>query len=729
MNTLVENDRRFLNHGFTSPAADIKYYGLMNQGATCYLNSVLQVLFMTKEFKEAVERHTSENPDTECFELHLKNLFEDLKRYNPVYTFNITKKLGIKNVFEQRDAAEYFEKILSLMSSKAMQIFHGELTHTIKCSECRTETNTDGPFWHLPLALVDSSSEDYSVVDGIEKFFSTSEVSGENQMYCEKCDDKADATFKSLMTHHPDVLMLQLKRFEFDYRYMAYVKINHFVNIPFTLQIPENQIYELYAVVDHFGNLRSGHYTATIKSDDNDIWYKFDDARVSRLDYQPFQVDNAERSQTAHLLFYRKKKTDAADTCTQDTREMSTSEGLPMDISDNVEQLQDAVKIRENHEGGEKVEVSNDTAEAVSIDRYEEKESRDMHSFGSRQVKMMRVEEEDMGGKTGADDQAKKRKVFSVETHTDQNVGDQSNYNGGLDDVTQKISQEHVEGDVRQNIPYISDFKQDVSGGHGYFNKQDDMSNTQMTEEDGKTGDSQSKKRKSSIKYLNKNDKEYEDNVHICQNIYEDQEGKQKQYYDLEPVGVDTQGEEERMEINVKGNKERKTGDDESASGSVTLLYVLRSEDFNNRRDSDGKQNMPKDNQGISNTFCKRHQQQREQKRGDNEQRVGPSQKQQHFSQGVEYPNNVKQEISVTTHKDVGMEKQAKEQNENIQNREDSSSRQAGLAGRGRLTENQRVGSDEKARHVNSQPNARSGLREDTMDVKDGTKQKKILLK
>lgn len=97
MNTLVENDRRFLNHGFTSPAADIKYYGLMNQGATCYLNSVLQVLFMTKEFKEAVERHTSENPDTECFELHLKNLFEDLKRYNPVYTFNITKKLGIKN--------------------------------------------------------------------------------------------------------------------------------------------------------------------------------------------------------------------------------------------------------------------------------------------------------------------------------------------------------------------------------------------------------------------------------------------------------------------------------------------------------------------------------------------------------------------------------------------------------------------------------------------------------
>lgn len=88
--------------------------------------------------------------------------------------------------------------------------------------------------------------------------------------------------------------MLLLKRFEFDYNYMQYVKINCSVDVPRTLQIPEvhpwcdffhcssdqSHTYELYAVVHHFGDLRGGHYTATIKSQDDGRWYEFNDARV-----------------------------------------------------------------------------------------------------------------------------------------------------------------------------------------------------------------------------------------------------------------------------------------------------------------------------------------------------------------------------------------------------------------------------------------------------------------
>ncbi|XP_078020828.1 ubiquitin carboxyl-terminal hydrolase 50-like [Epinephelus lanceolatus] len=202
------------------------------------------------------------------------------------------KPLGIKRVYEQQDAAECFEKILGLTSPEASKIFRGQLTRTTECSTCLSETKSDGAFWHLPLELVESYSEDYSVVNGIEEFFRDLDLSGENQMYCDECDDKSDAKIKCAIKDHPEVLMLLLKRFEFDYQYMAYVKINCTVAVPYTLQIPGNQTYELYAVVDHSGDLRSGHYTATIKSQDNDQWYNFSDSRVTLCDYQPFQVDN-----------------------------------------------------------------------------------------------------------------------------------------------------------------------------------------------------------------------------------------------------------------------------------------------------------------------------------------------------------------------------------------------------------------------------------------------------
>ncbi|XP_039997338.1 probable ubiquitin carboxyl-terminal hydrolase creB [Xiphias gladius] len=310
-----------------SPPAD-RYHGLFNQGATCYLNSVLQVLFMTKDFREAVERLPCADRDTERLDPHLKALFVALKR-GTANTVRITKTLGIKRVWEQRDAAEYFEKILSRTSPEASQIFQGLLTHKDTCSTCGTETKTDGPFWNLPIALADSDNQDYyCVMDGIEKFFRASDASGDNQLYCDHCDAKADVTNKFEIKRHPDVLMLLLKRFTFDYRLMRHVKTKCNVKVPYTLRIPENQTYELYAFVEHFGSLKGGHYTATVKSqDENDeMWYNFNDTCVTSLDQQPFQAHNDEKSQYAYLLFYRKTTMPAAETSTDDTSEVSTPE-------------------------------------------------------------------------------------------------------------------------------------------------------------------------------------------------------------------------------------------------------------------------------------------------------------------------------------------------------------------------------------------------------------------
>lgn len=50
------------------------------------------------------------------------------------------------------------------------------------------------------------------------------------------------------------------------------------------MYVDQSQIYELYAVVEHSGDLRGGHYRAVIKSkDEGDDWFVFDDRSVMKV--------------------------------------------------------------------------------------------------------------------------------------------------------------------------------------------------------------------------------------------------------------------------------------------------------------------------------------------------------------------------------------------------------------------------------------------------------------
>ncbi|XP_032439409.1 ubiquitin carboxyl-terminal hydrolase 17-like protein C isoform X1 [Xiphophorus hellerii] len=286
----------------------VKYRGLVNHGATCYLNSVLQVLFMTEEFRGAVT-----SPSVADIDHLLKELFEELQKGTlSADPYNILRALEVSNVCEQQDAAEYFERILRKTSGNAATIFHGRLSHRTKCLNCKVQTDSEGPFWHLPLELEDSPGGNYSVENGINQFFTQTIFNGDNQIYCDECDAKVDATREYVITRHPDVLLLMLKRFDFSYQWMSYIKIHCIADVPHTIRIPESQIYELYAVVEHSGDLRGGHYRAVIKSkDEGDDWFVFDDRSVMKLGINPFPDNvNVVQSRDAYLLFYRKKVAD-----------------------------------------------------------------------------------------------------------------------------------------------------------------------------------------------------------------------------------------------------------------------------------------------------------------------------------------------------------------------------------------------------------------------------------
>ncbi|XP_048041706.1 uncharacterized protein si:ch211-212k18.13 isoform X2 [Megalobrama amblycephala] len=239
---------------------EVQYNGLKNQGATCYLNAVLQCLFMTPEFREAVESYKAPG---DCGEenllLQLQKLFTQLSEKTAT-TGEITKSLGIRSVFEQQDAVEYYRKILKAVG-----------THASKEKSLKT-------------------------------FFEHSKLEEDDWMYCEGCERKTETETWSEIHEYPTVLALHLKRFDFDYIQMRYEKNECRLDVPLSLPEENNRPrYDLYAVINHKGGYSGGHYDTVIRSYENGIWYRFDDYTVTQT-----SESSLENSSLPYMLMYRK---------------------------------------------------------------------------------------------------------------------------------------------------------------------------------------------------------------------------------------------------------------------------------------------------------------------------------------------------------------------------------------------------------------------------------------
>ena len=58
-------------------------------------------------------------------------------------------------------------------------------------------------------------------------------------------------------------------------------------------------IYDLYGVVNHFGNMAGGHYTAFVLS--HGEWYEYDDSSVEKV------TESAVKTRNAYCLFYKRR--------------------------------------------------------------------------------------------------------------------------------------------------------------------------------------------------------------------------------------------------------------------------------------------------------------------------------------------------------------------------------------------------------------------------------------
>ncbi|XP_051754350.1 ubiquitin carboxyl-terminal hydrolase 47 isoform X2 [Ctenopharyngodon idella] len=286
------------NKGFRN---EVQYNGLKNQGATCYLNAVLQCLFMTPEFREAVESYEAPG---DCGEenllLQLQKLFTQLSE-KAATTGGITKSLGIRSVFEQQDAVEYYRKILKAVGTHASKVFEGKMNNITKCGKCGNETTETNTFISMLLSI-DAGNDKYDMEKSLKTFFEHSKLEEDDWMYCERCDSKTETETWSEIHEYPTVLALHLKRFDFDYIQMRYEKNECRLDVPLSLPKEDNRPrYDLYAVINHKGGYSGGHYNTIIRSYENEIWYRFDDCSVTQT-----SEASLENSSLPYMLMYRK---------------------------------------------------------------------------------------------------------------------------------------------------------------------------------------------------------------------------------------------------------------------------------------------------------------------------------------------------------------------------------------------------------------------------------------
>nr|XP_033782603.1 ubiquitin carboxyl-terminal hydrolase 19 isoform X2 [Geotrypetes seraphini] len=140
----------------------------------------------------------------------------------------------------------------------------------------------------------------------------------EEAWYCPKCKQHREASKQLMLWRLPNVLIIQLKRFSFR-SFIWRDKINDMVEFPvrnldlskFCIGQKEDHqlpIYDLYAVINHYGGMIGGHYTAYARlpndknSQRSDVgWRLFDDSTVTTVE------ESQVVTRYAYVLFYRRR--------------------------------------------------------------------------------------------------------------------------------------------------------------------------------------------------------------------------------------------------------------------------------------------------------------------------------------------------------------------------------------------------------------------------------------
>ncbi|XP_062594454.1 ubiquitin carboxyl-terminal hydrolase 43-like [Saccostrea cucullata] len=145
-------------------------------------------------------------------------------------------------------------------------------------------------------------------------FTKDEKLSGDDAWECPHCHKQQKNAIKTIgLWSLPDVLVIHLKRFRqvglrrsklstlVDFPVREFDMASHVVRRPHTNPDSTEMIYELQGVLNHYGNMQGGHYTAFCKNPVDGRWYEFDDSKVKPM------AEAEVKTSSAYLLFYQRK--------------------------------------------------------------------------------------------------------------------------------------------------------------------------------------------------------------------------------------------------------------------------------------------------------------------------------------------------------------------------------------------------------------------------------------
>ncbi|KAG7224082.1 hypothetical protein INR49_019817 [Caranx melampygus] len=273
--------------------------GIKNQGGTCYLNSLLQTLLFTPEFREELfslgpgELGSLEDKETpgakvRVIPLELQRLFARLLLVDQqsATTADLTDSFGWNSSegTNQHDVQELNRILFSALEHSLVgttgstfihRLYHGTIVNSIVCKECGNVSQRQEDFLDLTVCVCGVSS----LEEALWNMFVEEELFEGNNLYrCAQCDRLVTAAKSAKLKKLPPFMTMSLLRFSFDFAKCERYKETGRYSFPRTINLrpfceqtdgdDSDYSYDLFSVIIHKGGCYGGHYHVYIRDID-----------------------------------------------------------------------------------------------------------------------------------------------------------------------------------------------------------------------------------------------------------------------------------------------------------------------------------------------------------------------------------------------------------------------------------------------------------------------------